>query len=39
MESNEQIASKKRSINMIAANELAFKFRSKQDFVDYLDQQ
>ena len=39
MESDEQVASKKRTINMIAANEWAFKFRSKSDFVDYLDQQ
>ena len=34
MESEQQIANKKRSINMIAPNELAFKFRSKSDFID-----
>ena len=34
----EQITeSKKRSLNMVAANELAWKFKSKQDFIVYLD--
>ena len=39
MESNAQIDSKKRSLSMLSAQELAWKFRSKQDFIVYLDQQ
>ena len=39
MESEQITESKKRSIGQITANELAFKFKSKQDFIVYLDQQ
>ena len=31
--------SKKRSISTMHASELAWKFKSKQDFIVYLDQQ
>ena len=37
MESTEQIKSKKRTIGMVAAQELTGKFKSKQDFIVYLD--
>jgi len=39
MESNAQIQSKKRNIGMVAAQELIGKFKSKQDFIVYFDQQ
>ena len=39
MESTQQIDSKKRSLNMVAAQELSWRFKSKQDFYVYLDQQ
>jgi hypothetical protein len=39
MESTPQIESKKRSLTMVAAAELSWKFKSKQDFIVYLDQQ
>ena len=39
MESNPVVASKKRSLNMVAANELSWKFKSKKDFMVYMDQQ
>ena len=39
MESNQQIDSKKRSLNYVAAQELSWRFKSKQDFYVYLDQQ
>ena len=39
MESNKQIESKKRTLGMLAAQELAGRFKSKQDFIIYLDQQ
>ena len=39
MEQSQISESKKRSLNMVAANELAWKFKSKQDFMVYLDQQ
>ena len=39
MESNQITESKKRSLSMVAAQELSWKFKSKQDFIVYLDQQ
>ncbi len=39
MESNQITESKKRSLTMVAAAELSWKFKSKQDFIIYLDQQ
>ena len=39
MEPNEITESKKRTLGMVAAQELAWKFKSKQDFIIYLDQQ
>ena len=39
MESNQQTESKKRSLEYVAAQELAWKLKSKQDFIVYLDQQ
>ena len=39
MESNPVTESKKRQIGQITAAELSFKFKSKQDFIVYLDQQ
>ena len=39
MEGTQVKESKKRTINMVAAQELAYKFKSKQDFIVYLDQQ
>ena len=39
MESNEATESKKRTLGMVAAAELSWKFKSKQDFIVYLDQQ
>ena len=37
MDSNPQTESKKRTIGMVAAQELTGKFKSKQDFIVYLD--
>ena len=37
MESNPAIESKKRAIGQITAQELAWKLKSKADFIDYLD--
>ena len=37
MESNQQTESKKRSLEYVAAQELSWKFKSKQDFIVYLD--
>jgi hypothetical protein len=39
MESNAQTESKKRTMTMVAAAEISWKFKSKEDFVVYLDQQ
>ena len=39
MESQQITESKKRSIRDMAAAELSWKFKSKQDFYVYLDQQ
>ena len=39
MEQEQIKESKKRTLKDIAAAELAWKFKSKQDFVVYLDQQ
>ena len=39
MESNPITESKKRTMTQVAANELAWRFKSKQDFIVYLDQQ
>ena len=39
MESNQITESKKRSMTAMHAQELSYKFKSKQDFVVYLDQQ
>ena len=39
MESEQITESKKRSLSFVAAQELAWKFKSKQDFIVYLDQQ
>ena len=39
MESNQITESKKRSLTVMHAQELAYKFKSKQDFIVYLDQQ
>jgi len=39
MESTEQIQSKKRTIGMVAAQEWEGKFKSKQDFIVFFDQQ
>ena len=39
MQGDQISESKKRSLNMVAAQELAWKFKSKQDFIVYLDQQ
>ena len=39
MESNQQIESKKRTLGHVAAAEMTWKFKSKQDFIVYLDQQ
>ena len=39
MESNPQIESKKRTLGQVSANDLVSKFKSKQDFIIYLDQQ
>ena len=37
MESDPITESKKRSLATVAATELAWKFKSKQDFIVYLD--
>ena len=39
MESNPITESKKRSLSFVAAQELSWKFKSKQDFIVYMDQQ
>ena len=39
MEGHQQAESKKRSFVNISANELKYKFRSKLDMLQYLDQQ
>ena len=39
MESSAQIQSKKRNVGMLAAQELIGRFKSKQDFIVYFDQQ
>ena len=39
MEANQIVENKKRSLNMVAANELSWKFKSKKDFMVYMDQQ
>ena len=38
MEQQQITESKKRTLSMMQAGELAWKFKSKQDFVVYLDQ-
>ena len=38
MESTQITESKKQTIGMVHAQELASKFKSKQDFIVYLDQ-
>ena len=38
MESNQVTETKKRTLGMMQAGELAWKFKSKRDFVVYLDQ-
>ena len=38
MESNQITETKKRTLGMMQAGELAWKFKSKRDFVVYLDQ-
>ena len=37
MESNPATESKKRSLTTMHAQEIAYKLKSKQDFLDYLD--
>ena len=39
MESNQITESKKRSLRDVAAAELSWKFKSKQDFVVYMKEQ
>ena len=39
MESNPITESKKRSLSFVAAQELSWKFKSKEDLLDYLDKQ
>ena len=39
MESHQATEAKKRSLGLMHAQELAYKFKSKQDFIVYLDQQ
>ena len=39
MESHQATEAKKRSLGLMYAQELAYKFKSKQDFIVYLDQQ
>ena len=39
MDSEQITESKKRSLSYVAAQELTWKFKSKQDFIVYLDQQ
>ena len=39
MEPNEITESKKRTLGYVAAAELSWKFKAKQDFIVYLDQQ
>ena len=39
MESHQITESKKRNLNMVHAQELAYKFKSKEDFIVYLDKQ
>ena len=37
MDSNDNIQSKKRTLGYMNANELTWKFKSKEDFIVYLD--
>ena len=39
MESSKITESKKRTLGMVAAQELIGRFKSKQDFIIYFDQQ
>ena len=39
MESNPETESKKRSLTTMHAQEIAYKLKSKQDFIKFMDQQ